>query len=48
VWLAALNPRALDVVRRSPLGKRLGNERMFAAVEEAVEAYLERNNAAGR
>ena len=40
VWLAALNPRALDVVRRSPLGKRLGNERMFAEVEEVVEAYL--------
>ncbi|UCH79168.1 MAG: SulP family inorganic anion transporter [Candidatus Coatesbacteria bacterium] len=46
VWLAALNPRALDVVRRSPLGKRLGNERMFAGVEEAVEAYLLRNHAA--
>ena len=44
LWLAALNPRALDVVRRSPLGARLGDERMFAGVEEAVEAYLKDNN----
>jgi MFS superfamily sulfate permease-like transporter len=48
VWLAALNPRALDVVRRSPLGKRLGDERMFAAVEEAVKAYLKDNLAEGK
>jgi sulfate permease, SulP family len=34
--LAALNPQALQSVRRSNLGRVLGTERMFASVESAV------------
>jgi sulfate permease, SulP family len=40
LWLARLNPAALEVVQRSPLGPRLGRERMFFNVNRAVEAYL--------
>lgn len=40
LWLAALNPRALEVVKRSPLFPTLGYERMFFNLEQAVEAYL--------
>jgi len=39
LWLAALNPRALDMVKRSGLFDKLGHERMFHNVEQAVEAY---------
>jgi high affinity sulfate transporter 1 len=45
LWLAALNPEALDLVRRTPLAERLGRERMFQTVEEAVDAYLARGAA---
>jgi high affinity sulfate transporter 1 len=37
--LAALNPKVLEVVRRSILGKRLGTKRMFFNVEEALKSY---------
>jgi SulP family sulfate permease len=40
LWLAALNPRALEVVKRSPLFDAMGYERMFFNVGEAVEPYL--------
>jgi len=40
LWLAALNPKALEVVKRSPLFATLGYERMFFNLEQAVEAYL--------
>ena len=40
LWLAALNPKALKVVKRSPVFSPLGYERMFFNVEQAVEAYL--------
>jgi MFS superfamily sulfate permease-like transporter len=40
LWLAALNPEALRVTERSPLGAVLGHERMFFTVEQAVAAYL--------
>jgi len=40
LWLAALNPEALHMVRQSPMGKKLGNERMYLNLEQAVEAYL--------
>jgi SulP family sulfate permease len=40
LWLARLSTAALDVVNRSPLGQRLGRERMFFNVHRAVEAYL--------
>jgi SulP family sulfate permease len=50
LWLAALNPRALEVVKRSPLFDALGYERMFFNVEQAVEAYrkLEKGTVSGK
>jgi len=39
LWLAALNPEALTVIKNSPLGKALGTERMFFNLREAVQAY---------
>jgi len=42
LWLAALNPAALDVVHRAALGQLLGRERMFFNVHRAVETYLAR------
>lgn len=39
LWLAALNPEALRVIKRSSLGEVLGRERMFFNVQQAVEAY---------
>jgi sulfate permease, SulP family len=39
LWLTALNPLALEVVRRSPLGRALGSERMFFNLADAVKAY---------
>jgi high affinity sulfate transporter 1 len=45
LWLAALSPEALELVRRTPLGERLGRERMFFTVEDAVAAYRKRGPA---
>ena len=39
LWLAALNPEALELVRRTELAERLGPARMFRTVEEAVAAF---------
>jgi len=39
VWLVRLNPEALQMVRRSPLWKTLGRERLFLNMERAVEHY---------
>ena len=39
LWLAALNPEALELVQRTPLAERLGRERMFFTVEQAVAAF---------
>jgi anti-anti-sigma regulatory factor len=47
LWLARLNPAAFEVVQRSPLGSRLGRERMFFNVNQAVETYLNRRPSAG-
>ncbi|MEI7902594.1 MAG: SulP family inorganic anion transporter [bacterium] len=41
LWLSALNPAALKVVERSPLGQVLGHGRMFFNLREAVKAYEE-------
>lgn len=41
LWLAALNPEALDVIRRTSLEKILGRSRMFFNVEQAVSAWQE-------
>lgn len=40
LWLAALNPEALQVIQKAPLGKILGRERMFFNVEQAVSTWL--------
>jgi MFS superfamily sulfate permease-like transporter len=48
LWLAALNPEVLDLVRRTPLAERLGRERMFFTVEQAVAAFEARLAAAKR
>ncbi len=42
LWLAALNPEAIDLLRRTPLAARLGRARMHFTVEAAVEAYRRR------
>jgi SulP family sulfate permease len=39
LWLAGLNPEALRVIQRSPLGKVLGSHRMFFNIQQAVERY---------
>jgi len=39
LWLVALNPETLPIVRRSPLGATLGNERMYSNLRQALEAY---------
>jgi hypothetical protein len=38
LWLANLNPEALAVVERSPVGKSLSHKHMFFNLEQAVEA----------
>jgi len=38
--VAALNPAALAVVQRAPLGARLGRDRMFFTVPQAVAASV--------
>jgi SulP family sulfate permease len=40
VWLAGLTPDVYAMVRRSPLGEALGDQRMFFNVEMAVARYL--------
>jgi hypothetical protein len=39
LWLAALNPEPLKVIRHAPLGEKLGDERLFFNLEQAVEAF---------
>jgi high affinity sulfate transporter 1 len=39
LWLAALNPEALKVVRHTRLAQDLGHERMFFNLREAVAKY---------
>ena len=40
LWLAGLNPGVLAMVRRSPLGKALGDQAMHFNLEMAVSKYL--------
>jgi SulP family sulfate permease len=40
LWLAALNPEALQAVESSALGRRLTHERMFFNLEQAVESFV--------
>jgi high affinity sulfate transporter 1 len=46
LWLAALSREALEMVRRTPLGERLGEERMYFTVPQAVEEYVGRRSLA--
>jgi hypothetical protein len=39
LWLAALNPGVLAVVRRTTLAETLGRERMLFNVETAVDRF---------
>jgi SulP family sulfate permease len=48
LWLAALNPEALELVQRTPLAGRLGRERMFFTVEQAVAAFEARGPASSQ
>lgn len=42
LWLAALNPEPLEMLGRTPLAERLGRERMFFTVEQAVAKFQTR------
>ncbi|MEQ1800888.1 MAG: SulP family inorganic anion transporter [Gammaproteobacteria bacterium] len=39
LWLVGLTPEVLALVQRSPLGRTLGNERLFFNLEQAVARY---------
>ena len=39
LWLVGLQPEVLPTIRRSPLGKTPGRERMFFNLEQAVAMY---------
>ena len=39
LWLSALNPEALKVIRQAPLGEILGRDRMFYTLKQAMEKY---------
>ena len=39
LWLVGLTPEVLELVQRSPLGRALGNERMFFNMEQAIARY---------
>ena len=45
LWLAALNPEAMAMLKRTPLAERLGRERMYFTVEQAVAAFETRHPA---
>jgi MFS superfamily sulfate permease-like transporter len=42
LWVAALNPEALEIVRRSTLGTALGRQRMYFNLEQAVQDFQTR------
>jgi SulP family sulfate permease len=46
LWLAALNPAVLEVVKHSRLGEVLGRQRMFFNAQTAVERYQRSRSAA--
>ncbi|SDJ35129.1 high affinity sulphate transporter 1 [Paraburkholderia steynii] len=39
VWLVGLSPEVFAVVKKAPLGKTLGHERMFLNLEQALAAW---------
>ena len=48
VWLVALNPGVLEVVRHAGLGEQLGRERMLFNARAAIEHYQALEATAGR
>ena len=46
VWLVGLTPEVLAIVQRSPLGKTLGQDRMFFNLEQALARYRDQPPAA--
>ena len=44
IWLAALNPGVLEVVRRAGLDKRLGRERLLFNARAVIERYQASGN----
>ncbi len=44
LWLSRLNPEALRVIRRSSLGKTLGDDRLFFNIAQAVAHFEMQNN----
>lgn len=46
LWLVALNPTVLEVVKHSRLGEVLGEQRMFFNVQTAVERYQQNRSGA--
>jgi high affinity sulfate transporter 1 len=42
LWLVGLNPNVLKVIQHSSLWERLGKERLFFNMEQAVAKYLEK------
>jgi hypothetical protein len=48
LWLVALNSEVLRVVQHSGLAERLGRDRMFFTVEQAVERYQSTSDAPPR
>ncbi|HET9474048.1 MAG TPA: SulP family inorganic anion transporter [Steroidobacteraceae bacterium] len=42
IWLGALQPEVLTVIKRSPLGETLGPDRMFTSIDTAVRKYREK------
>jgi hypothetical protein len=40
LWLSTLNPDLFRMIERSPLGEKLGHDRMFFNLQIALEAYL--------
>jgi MFS superfamily sulfate permease-like transporter len=45
LWLAAPNPEAMEMLKRTPLAEKLGRERMHFTVEQAVAAFEARHPA---
>ena len=45
VWLVGLNPEVFAVIQKSPLGQRLGHERLFLNLEDALAAWCELQSA---
>jgi len=43
LWLVALNPEPLKVIRRAQLVEKFGDERLFLNAEQAVETYQAQN-----